>query len=177
MRKFALAVLLSCPLVAFAQASKPGWYFVKDATVHERLAPAPSGKSTNKIYVGQKVEVFEVSNGWARVSQYYDGSVEGQKGQVARWVPAKSLSMTKPAPLPQKAQKDDPRIMKDAIPAVGQGGLTQKDVDILYRGARKFLSSGQCKHIEYADKSTSRPNTYYVNCGGPSNLFFTPADL
>jgi hypothetical protein len=60
---------------------------------------------------------------------------------------------------------------------VGEGGLTEIDVAILHRGAKHFLDSGRCKRIEYGDKSTSKPNTYYVNCGGPRNLFFKPSDL
>lgn len=173
-----LSILLLCwPLLSGAQALKAGNYFVKEAMVEERLAPAANAKSTNKIYVGQAVQVFEVREGWARVSRFYDGEVEGQSGKVARWVPANALSVTKPTAPAQKKQKNDPRILEDAIPSVGQGGLTQKDVDILYRGAAKYLDSGRCSRIEYADKSTSKPNTYYVNCGGPKNFFFTPADL
>jgi hypothetical protein len=177
MRTLLSMLLLGLPLLSSAQALQPGAYFVKEAMVEERLAPAANAKSTNKIYVGQAVQVFEVRDGWARVSKFYDGEVEGQSGRVARWVPAKALSVTKPAAPAQKKQKKDSRILNDAIPSVGQGGLTQKDVDILYRGATKYLDSGRCSRIEYADKSASKPNTYYVNCGRPKNIFFTPADL
>lgn len=36
-----------------------------------------------------------------------------------------------------------------------------------------------CSQITSADKSVSKPNTYYVTClmgGGPENVFFTRAD-
>lgn len=160
----------------YSQATKPGAYFVKESVLDERLEPSIRGTSTNKIYLRQKVEVFEVRGGWARVSKFYDGTVEGQPGRVARWVDAKGLSEKRPAELTQPAVPQDVRIDKNAIPRVGEGGLSEKDVQILYKGALKFLNSGKCSKVELGDKSISKPNTYYINCGGP-NLFFTPADL
>ncbi|MBW2423064.1 MAG: hypothetical protein JRG86_02385 [Deltaproteobacteria bacterium] len=63
------------------------------------------------------------------------------------------------------------------MPKVGEDGLTRRDVDILYEGAAHFLRSNRCKQIEFGDKSTSRRDTYYVNCGGPTNIFFKASDL
>jgi hypothetical protein len=169
-------ILLTLTTSVYPQATKPGVYYVKDAVLDERLEPSIRATSTNKIYQRQKVEVFELKNGWARVSKFYDGEVEGKSGKVARWVDAKGLSETRPAELAQPTTPNDPRIDKDAIPKVGQGGLSEKDVQILYKGALKYLNSGRCSKVEVGDKSTLRPNTYYINCGGP-NIFFTHADL
>jgi hypothetical protein len=160
----------------FAGEFKTGSYFVKESALEVRLSPNPKGKVTNRIYRQQKVDVLEVIGNWARVSKYYDGEVEGEKGQVARWVLIKGLSTSRPADLAQPTIKSDPRIMKDAIPKVGENGLNENDIKILYKGATKFLNSGQCANVEYADKSVSKPNTYFINCGGP-NIFFTPNDL
>jgi len=161
---------------AFAQATKPGSHYVKESVLEERLAPSNSSNVTNRIYRSQKVEVFEIKNGWARVSKYYDGAVEGKSGQVARWVLASGLSTNQPAELKQPSLPADPRIAKDALPKVGQSGLTEQDVQVLHKGALKYLNSGKCSRVEYGDKSTSKANTYYINCGGP-NIFFTPADV
>ena len=161
---------------AFAEAFKTGSYFVKETVLEERLTPNQKGKVKNKIYRLQKVDVLEVKGDWARVSKYYDGDAEGEKGQVARWVLIKGLSTTRPSDLPQPTIKSDPRVLKEAIPKVGEYGLKESDIKILYKGAEKFLNSGTCARIEYADKSTSKPNTYFINCGG-SNIFFTPSDL
>ena len=171
-----VAIALAVPGGSFAQASKPRAYYVKEAALEERLAPSASGSVTNRIYRRQKVEVFEVKDGWARVSKYYDGTVEGKSGQVARWVLASGLSSLQPAELPQPAAPSDPRIAKDALPKVGEHGLNEQDIQILYKGALKVLNSGKCSRVEYGDKSTSKANTYYVNCGGP-NLFFTSGDM
>ncbi len=162
--------------IAFAQATKPGKYYVTESVLEEHLAPSASGSVTNKIYHRQKVEVFEVKRGWARVSKYFDGAFEGKSRQVARWVLASGLSSSLPAELPQPYFPTDPRIAKDAFPKVGQSGLTEQDVQNLNKGALKYLNSGKCARIEYGDKSTSKTNTYYINCGGP-NIFFTAADV
>jgi hypothetical protein len=164
--------------VAWGQATSPGSYYVKADVLDERLGPQDSARSTNRIYRGQRVDVFEVRGGWARVSQFYDGAIEGLSGQVARWVKASGLSATEPskAEASTSTKTRDPRIAKDAIPEAGERGLSAKDVAFLHKGALKFLNEGKCTHVELADKSVSKPNTYYVNCGGP-NLFFTPDDL
>jgi hypothetical protein len=171
-----IIVAIGLSLPAFSQASKPGVFYVKVSSLEERLAPSGTAPVTNRIYLRQKVEVLEVKGEWARVSKYYEGSVEGRSGQVARWVLASGLSSAQPKVPEQPETINDPRIGKDAIPKIGEGGLTAADVQILRRGSLKFLDSRMCKRIEYADKSTTKPNAYYVNCGGP-NIFFTPADL
>jgi len=161
---------------AYSQAIKPGVYFVKETALDERLEPSTQGVSTNKIYFRQKVEVFEISGDWARVSRFYNGDIEGKAAKVARWVSAKGLSEKRPAEPAQPAIPNDPRIGKNAMPKVGQGGLSEKDIKILNKGALKFLNSGKCSRVELADKSISKPNTYYINCGG-QNFFFTPGEL
>ena len=94
---------------------------------------------------------------------------------MARWVSAKHLSTHRPADLAQPKLKKDPRIT--GLPKVGDHGLTKRDVQILHRGAKHFVESGKCQKVEYGDKSTSKRNTYYVNCGEPRNRFFTPASI
>lgn len=162
--------------IAFAQVTKPGTYYVTEGVLEVRLAPSATGSVTNRIYRRQKVEVLEVKSGWARVSKYYDGAVESKSGRVARWVLASGLSSSRPAELPQPTLPSDPRIAKDAFPKVGQSGLTKHDVQLLYKGALKHLNSEKCARVDYGDKSVSKANTYYINCGGP-NIFFTAADV
>jgi hypothetical protein len=165
------SALLLCAIAshADAQATKPGSYYVIVPVLEERTAP--NGPVANRIYRGQRVDVTDVRAGWARVTGLeYD----------PRWVRAASLSAKRPAELPQTpiaASLQDSRIAPDAIPKVGQRGRTQRDVDIMRKGALYMLRTGKCSRIEYADKSGSRPGTYYVNCGGPQNVFFTERDL
>ncbi|HWQ69936.1 MAG TPA: SH3 domain-containing protein [Patescibacteria group bacterium] len=172
-----IGVLLITSITAYAQATKPGTYFVKEAVLEVRLGPNATAPVTNRIYRGQKVEVFEVKSGWVRVSKFYDGVVEGQSGKVARWVLATALSASAPPELPQPSLPSDPRIAKGAFPKAGEYSLTEQDLLVLHKGAIKFLNAGKCSHVEYGDKSTNKPNTYYINCGGPTNMFFTPSDV
>ena len=159
-----------------AEVTGPGIYFVTVTVLEERLEPDPDGSITNRIYTGQKVDVFELKNGWARVSPFYDGEVEGKSGQVARWVLASGLSGSRPPDKPQPKIARDPRIAKDAFPKVGEYGLDATDVAVLNKGAVKLLNSGKCSKVDAGDKSISKKNTYYVTCGG-RNVFFTPEDI
>ena len=170
-----LAIWFGAPGTIFAKATDIGSYYVTAAVLNERLAPNKNAKVTNKIYRQQRVEVLELHKGWARISKYYNGQVEGVPGKVARWVSAAHLSKQQPADRIQPKLVNDPRIQ--GIPKVGEYGLTKTDILVLHRGAKHFLNTGRCDHIEYGDKSTNKQNTYYVNCGGSPNLFFKPSDL
>ena len=77
-------------------ASSRGVYYVTSNALNVRLAPNVNGKKTNTLYKRQKLDVYEVKNGWSRISSYYDGAVEGENGRVARWVFNKYLSKTMP---------------------------------------------------------------------------------
>ena len=146
-----------------------GDYYVAVSTLNVRSAPR-TGEVVNRLHLRQKVTVSAIDNGWGRITP---------ANATPRWVSMEYLTRTRPQlpeskPVPQKLR--DPRIAKDAIPKVGENGLTQTDVDILWKGANWALRTGKCSRIEYADKSVSRTNTYYVNCGG-RNVFFTPAQI
>ncbi|MGI0120165.1 SH3 domain-containing protein [Zooshikella sp. RANM57] len=167
-------LLLFLPMFAHANADRAGTYYVTADSLNVRLSPNPKGKITNKLYRQQKLEVFEVKSGWARISKYYNGAVEGLSGNVARWVSAAYLSDSRPNDKAQPNIAHDPRIK--GIPKVGQYGATERDVRILYAAGKYFLDSKKCNEIEYGDKSISKPNTYYLNCGGP-NHFFKPSDI
>ncbi len=177
-RQYLFVVMVAAVLLSGCGSMPPASsvYYVKDSVLDVRLAPSAAGTITNRIYRQQKVEVFEIKGEWARVSNFYDGTVEGKTGQVARWVLAVGLSSSQVADLPQPTISQDPRIAKDAFPKVGQNGLTAYDVQLLNKGALKFLNSGKCRRVEYGDKSVNKANTYFVNCGS-QNLFFTPSDL
>lgn len=140
-----------------------------------RLGPSPTALQTSELYRQDKVDVYETIKGWARISKFYHGGVEGLDGQVARWVPLKALSEKRPDDLPQPAIHDDPRVA--GLPKVGEDGLKKRDVLILYAAAQYFLQVGEAKRIEFGNKSTSKPGVYFLNFGEPSNRFFKPAEI
>ena len=94
MKRVTLTVFLALLAAsnAFAQAQSPGAYVVTAEPLNVRLQANSSGKVTDTLYKQQNVEVFEVNNGWARISQYYDGETEGLTDNIARWVFATHLS-------------------------------------------------------------------------------------
>jgi hypothetical protein len=162
---FAVVVI---PSALWSQGGRKYW--VRVDTLAEYDAPA-TGKIVNRVYYGQAMTVYSTQGSWGRVTE---------PQFTARWVLLAGLAESKPPEKKQRpvpASNRDPRIAKDAIPKVGENGLSQRDVDLLWKGANYMLKTGRCSKIEYADKSTSRTNTYYVNCGGASNVFFTPSDI
>lgn len=167
---FSVLILLG----AAANAATPK--YVGTASLEEHLGPSHDAKVTNKIYKNQKLEIYEDKAGWSRVSEYYDGEVEGVNGKVARWVESAALVDSRMEDNQISPSYSDPRIEEGAIPKVGQHELSESDIRTLYAGAIKFLNNGRCSKIEYADKSVDKPGVYYVNCGD-ENVFFTSQDV
>jgi uncharacterized protein YgiM (DUF1202 family) len=92
-----LIAVISAP-AAFAEAMSPGVFFVTADTLKVRLAANAAGQVASKLHSGQVVEVLEVTNGWARISEYFDGASEGLSENVARWVLATHLSAVQGKP-------------------------------------------------------------------------------
>jgi hypothetical protein len=173
---FLTALAMLIPAAAHASETR----FVTADSIDVRLCPAITCPVTNRLYKRQQVEVFERRDGWARISREYDGAVEGLHGRrVARWVPAKHLSIERPAELVQPAPTADlvdPRI--EFLPKVGDNGLTVADVTLLRRYAVSLLRSGACAAIDDGDRSVGMPGTYWVHCKGePRNRFFRAEDV
>ncbi len=168
----------AAPQQAVAEADgAPGGarYYVIEDRVAERLAPEATATSTNHIYRGQAVQVYEVKDGWARVSPFYEGRVEGTSGQVARWVQSSSLR-AEPPPAPSELSiADDPRIV--GLTRSAGHGLDERDILILHAAARYFLETGVAKKVVDGDKSISRAGYYFLNFGRPQNHFFRPSDI
>jgi hypothetical protein len=148
------------------------------------LCPDGDCPVTNTVYYGQLVDVFEERNSWSRVSEYYDASSERAEfpsisdATVARWV--RSNDLTDVPPTPKDELSADQRYFDERIQGIskpGEYGLTEDDILLIRRYAYGMLATGQCDRIEYGDKSVSKPNTYFVNCGEAQNRFFTPSDV
>ena len=178
-RHLALAVcfvsLMSCETQRTSESSMAeGTYFTANRTP-VYIGPSGNSNITNNLDAGSRIDVLETKGSWARISRYYDGRVEGVRGTVARWVRISDLSLQKPPPRPQPSIRPDQRIQ--GIPQVGQGGLTERDVLILYAAAGYYLDTGQAERIEFGDKSVNKDGVYYLNFGEMRNHFFRPDDI
>lgn len=153
---------------AVAPPAGLGTYWVGLETAKEY--DAPSGRVVNRAYYRQQFTVYEKRGEWYRTVE---------NGFTPRWSKASDLSPTEPAVTPQHAGPPayrDARIASGAIPNPGQYGLTKRDVDTLWKGAKLTLQTeAGCSQITMADKSVWKPNTYYVTCriggGMPTNVF------
>ena len=138
--------------------------YVKTDTTHEYLSPSKKAKITNTLRIGQKVEVLEIKKGFARVSKFYNGEVEGASGDVARWVPVSDLSETNEKPIIKTntelekaiANSDDFHLYKDKFVSHSQA----------------LINKGKCSIADFKEmggwlKSTSGgKSSYFTYCGG-----------
>lgn len=169
MKKFTLAIFLAifAASVAHAGAISPGNYYVTSGKLDVRLAPNKNGKITNTLYKRQKLEVFEVKNGWARISRYYDGGVEGLSGKVARWVLAKYLSTNRPAE--EKIENLNSPVAK----AIKSSDDFSKYQSVFVSASDKLMKTGKCKLADFKEMggwwrsaNHKSKSVYFTYCGG-----------
>lgn len=150
------------------ESSKPvDEYYVASEKVNVRLAPNKTGKITNTLYKRQKVEVFQVKDGWARISQYYDGSVEGLSEDVARWVFAKHLSTNRPA------EEQETNLNSPVAKAIKSSDDFSKYQKLFVSASEKLIKSGNCSLGDFTEmggwwrstKHKPKP-VYFTYCGG-----------
>ena len=135
-------------------------------SLNVRLAASETGKITDKLYQQEKVEVFEVSNGWARISEYFDVEIDGRTSKVARWVSAAHLSAQRPAE--KKVIVSTP-----VVEAIRSSDDLAMHLDTFVRVSEKLVDSGECTLSDFKDiggwwRSVAhkpRP-VYYTYCGG-----------
>lgn len=133
--------------------------YVEPLETEERSAP--DGPVVNRIYRGQRLDIYAVEGDWARVTApNFD----------PRWVRLSDLTDTPPAEPDRSATASDPRLA--ALPGVGDYGHTEADIEALRAGALQLLNSGQCTRIDDANKSVNVDGVYFINCGESSNRFF-----
>lgn len=175
-----LFISLSIITVAHAAAMTPGDYYVVADKLNVRLAPDISGKVTNILYRHQKVEVFEVNDGWARVSRYYDGSAEGVSANVARWVSAEFLSTTGS---PEADSINDTALLEKAIMLSDDYPLFQT---VFISVSQELIKYGQCSLQDFKEmggwwRSTSHESgsIYFTYCGdtGQENRIYLNAAI
>lgn len=168
MRVFHSVILLLFSITVYASATAPGSYYVSATRLNVRLSPLSSGKITNLLDRGARVDVLEVKSGWARISKYYDGSIEGVKGKVARWVSARFLSKDKPN---KNAQKSAPRSPLEQ--ALSHSDDYRQYKEQFLASSKKLIKQGKCTVRDFVEnggwiRSTSKKlkPVYFMYCGG-----------
>ncbi len=158
-------LFLSCSLPVHAKPVSQD-YYVTSSSLNVRLAPNINGKATSVIYKRQKVTVFEMKDGWARVSRYYDGRVEGESRSVARWVFAKYLSKTRP-------KEETLNVDSPVARAIKSSDDFSRYQNVFVSVSEKLIKSGRCTLADFKDmggwwKSTRhQPQpVYFTYCGG-----------
>lgn len=140
--------------------------YVKTNTTFEYLYPSLSSKITNTLRIGQKVEVLEEKNGFARVSRFYNGDSEQVSGEVARWVALKDLSL--------KNETPNIEINTELEKAISSSDDFHLYKDKFISHSQSLINKGKCTIADFKEmggwlKSTSGGiNSYFTYCGGSS---------
>ncbi|EPF2505793.1 SH3 domain-containing protein [Vibrio fluvialis] len=160
--KYLLSLLvLFVPTIVLA--SEKSMYVVA-SELNVRLQPNDKGKITNVLYYGQKVDVFEFRSGWARISKYYDGSIEGVSGNVARWVSSKYLNDKKPTPKTQKGMGTT-RLEK----ALSHSDDYSAYKSIFINKSQVLINMGRCSLSDFEESGGWIRSTNYK----PKKVYFT----
>lgn len=140
--------------------------YVKANTTFEYLYPSLDAKVTNTLRIGQKVDVLEEKNGFARVSKFYNGDSEQVSGEVARWVILKDLSL--------KNEKPNVETNTELEKAISSSDDFHLYKDKFVAHSQALIDRGRCTITDFKEmggwlKSTSRgANSYFTYCGGSS---------
>ena len=146
--------IVAAAIISHAVEAQEAYVQVEVANV--RAGPSTDYSVENRIYVGQKVEIHERQNGWARITapQY-----------SPRWISESLLGASKPDTaegfvLPAELRRNDLSALSDKP----IGNLSGADVVALRRFAAHLIDSGQCRTIEDGDESVNRPGQLFVFC-------------
>ena len=126
----------------------------------EHIEPSGHSEVVNRLDLRQRVDVFEDTNGWTRVSRYYDHYIDGRA--FARWVSTSSLTPNKP-PLP-----------KHGLPETRLGAALAHSNDVgrywrrFLRAAQRAIKRGLASEDDFVEwggwvRSPSSAGFYFIN--------------
>ena len=128
--------------------------------VDEHIEPSEHAEVVSRLDLRQRVDVFEDTNGWTRVSWYYDHYADGRK--LARWVRTSSLSSDRPAP------------PKHGLPETRLGAALARSDNVgrywrrFLRGAQRAIDRGLASEDDFVEcggwvRSPSSAGFYFIN--------------
>ncbi len=153
-------------------------------SLNRRTCPSVNCGVVGKLLYREKVAVFETSNGWARITKYYDAACASGRsqyvdtgnsdcsaqngivgGKMAEWISEKYLSNTQPED-PAKNARGDELLVKGS----DDYKMYKK---VFVKSARALIDSGKCTESDFVEvggwsRSSSYPgrNVYFTYCGG-----------
>ncbi len=157
-----LTILASPPSVHAEELRR----YVAVDRLNVRLSPDVDGKITNALNRGQSISVFEVKDGWARISKYYNGQAEGVSGDVARWVYNKHLVSEKQE---QQVTSNSGGPLQEAMQGSDDYGIYK---DAFESASTQLVADGTCSVRNFAEmggwlrSSSFKPRpVYFTYCG------------
>ena len=126
----------------------------------QHIEPSEESEVVNRLSLGERVDVFEESNGWSRVTWYYDHFFDGSK--YARWMKTSFLGSEKP-PSPEHELPDT---------RLGKALANSDEVRIYWRrflqGAKRAIERGLVSEDDFVEwggwvRSASVEGFYFIN--------------
>ncbi|MDQ7045892.1 MAG: hypothetical protein Q9M32_08270 [Sulfurimonas sp.] len=175
-----LFVLTIASSSAFAKSSQ--YYFVNTATLKVRVAPTTKSMHSYSIYKNYKVKVYEMKDGWARISRYKTNAVNGKFVKVAKWSYAKFLTQIneknytkkkqKKRAAKKKYKKKTKKVTKNTSldKALAPSDNYDKYADIFTVASQKLIDKKECKIRDFKRMrgwvQSTPDNLYFTYCGG-----------
>lgn len=91
-----LIVVLLGTTCAYADALQTGEHYVTTQQLAVHMLRSEESQTTSTLYKRDKVDVHEVVDGWARISEYFDTTAKRDDRKLAQWVNAGNLSTNFP---------------------------------------------------------------------------------
>ena len=185
---WALAAVAIAASTSISLAQQAMWVNVD--TLNRRTCPSQDCGVVGKIFFRQKVEVFETSRGWARITHSYDAACVGGRsqyvdkgpaqceasngiteGQFAEWVMLEYLVASQP-PDPAETASADERIVANS-----DHFATHRIA--FAKAARDLIAKGQCTEKDFLDwggwiKSSNHSDApvYFTYCRDGSDRVY-----
>lgn len=163
-------------------SSVRGTYYVKADVLKVRNGPSTNYIHSYSIYNNYKVRVFEIKDGWARISRYKTTTSNGKFVKAAKWTFAKYLTKSD-AKTQIKSKKKKKSIKKSSkatktkkvnntalIEAISPSDNYDKHAPLFLSASKKLIEEKRCKIYDFKRMRgwvESTPiNRYFTYCGG-----------
>lgn len=187
LKKILISLLLLTSNYLFASSAPIGTYYVNGSILKVRTGPSTKATHSYSIYKKQKVTVYELHNGWARVSK----SSENSKWAYAKYLtkidaPVKKQAVAEPVQHTPKQEtvvpreevvheEPAPKVKKPSVDTRLLRAISKSDDFLIY--SEIFLSVSQqlvkhriCKVSDFRKTrgwmELKKDEIYFSYCGG-----------
>lgn len=161
----------------FAETTSTGKHYVNTNALKVRTAPTTKSTHTYNIYRGYKVRVYELQNGWARITRYKTSTEDGKFIKKARWVYAKFITSVNAKKKRKNRKSSSKKTVKNKTSHEEALAKVLKPSDnydkyakIFQTASLKLIKEKRCRVNDFKKMrgwvEASPTTTYFTYCGG-----------